>query len=430
MNFLIELYKLISIRNTFLTNVSILILGTTIAQLFTVITSPILSRLYSPEQFGGLGFIISIVSVFTVIANLRLELAIALPKFVKTSQTVFIVVFFINSTFAMVLGGLLYFTKGHFSLIFNFELELKYVFAIIALVFLNSNFNAFTYFNVWAKEFKTNSVSTVIRSIFTNTFQVILGILSPSILGLLIGQVLGRALANYYFISKGLGTKFFANISLSKRKTSYVLKKYKSFPLFSTPQAFINSLSLNSPILILGYFFSPSIIGFYWFSERLLKTPINFISSSVRQVFLQKASNDINNKTPVFAYYKKITLSLFSLGIVPIIILSIYGAPIFAFLFGEEWATAGVYSAWIGIGWFGILLNSPSVVLIQIYDFQRFYLFYESLLSIFKVLALIVGGLANNPLISISYYSLVTVIFNVFLVITVGLKIKLLEKHA
>jgi O-antigen/teichoic acid export membrane protein len=408
--------------------VSILFVGTTVAQALTVAASPFLSRLYTPEQFGGLGFIVSIISIFTVIANLRFELVIALPKFIRISQTILLLVFFINSIFVLVLGGLLYFTKDYFSLIFNFELELKYIFAIIALVFLNSNFNAITYFNAWAKEFKTNSLSNVIRSLFTNIFQVMFGVLSPSIFGLLFGQILGRVFAIYYFISKGLRAKLFTSISISKRKTSYVLKKYKSFPLLSTPQAFINSLSLNSPIFILGYFFSAPIVGFYWFSERLLKIPINFLSSSVRQVFLQKASNDFNNKLPVFAQYKNVTFFLFLLGVVPVIILFIYGAPMFAFIFGEEWATAGSYSAWIGIAWFGILLNSPSVVLIQIYDFQRFYLFYESLLSIFKVIALIIGGLVNNPLISISYYSLVTVIFNVLLIIIVGTKVKALEK--
>jgi len=349
-------------RNVFLTNVSVLFLGAVIAQILTLIAAPILSRLYTPEHFGELGIIISFVSVFSVIANLRLELAIVLPKFKKVSQVVFFTALLIGFFFSLILGSLLCFSKSQVSLIFNFDLESKYIIAISILVLLNSNFNLFTYYNVRSKEFKTNSFSSIIRSLFTNIFQVSFGLLSPSVFSLLLGQILGRLITINYFVSKALKTRLFNKISLSKRKIAYVLKKYKSFPLYSAPQGFLNSLSINSPILVLGFFFSANIVGFYWFSERLLKTPINFISSSIRQVFLQKASNIINNKTHVFAYYKKITLSLFLLGIVPIVILFIYGAPMFGFIFGEEWATAGVYSAWIGIGWFGILLNSPSVV--------------------------------------------------------------------
>lgn len=422
-----DIFRRFFIKNTFFTNVSILLLGTAIAQLFTIITAPLLSRLYSPEYFGGLAFIISMVSIFTVVANLRLELAIVLPKYLKTSQIIFIISFLINSSFAIIIGVLLYFTKDRFSLAFNFDLEFKYIVALIALVFFNSNFNAFTYFNIRIKEFKNNSVSTVIRSLFTNIFQVVFGILSPSIMGLLIGQIIGRFMAICFFIFKGLRTKLFTNISISKKKTLYVLKRYKSFPLFSAPQALINSLSTNIPVFILSFFFSPYIVGLYWFTERLLKMPTTFLGSSIRQVFFQKVSHDVNNNKSVFSNYKKISLYLLVLGLVPVVLLFVYGTQLFEFVFGNEWGEAGLYAPWLAIAWFSALSIFPAVVLIQIYDFQKFYLFYELLLALFKVCALLIGAFLKLPILAIALYSIIILLFNLFLVTNIAMKIRFLK---
>ena len=54
--------------------------GTTVAQFFNFIFSPIQTRLFSPEVFGELSIFTSITSIVAVIVCLRFELAIVLPK--------------------------------------------------------------------------------------------------------------------------------------------------------------------------------------------------------------------------------------------------------------------------------------------------------------------------------------------------------------
>jgi len=57
-----------------------LVTGTTIAQIITIVASPILTRLYGPEAFGFFALFTSITSIIGVIACIRYELAIMLPK--------------------------------------------------------------------------------------------------------------------------------------------------------------------------------------------------------------------------------------------------------------------------------------------------------------------------------------------------------------
>ena len=67
-------------RSGFSKSLITLLTGTTLAQGITLLISPLLSRLYTPHDFGVFGTFLSIVSAIALIASLRYEIAIVLPK--------------------------------------------------------------------------------------------------------------------------------------------------------------------------------------------------------------------------------------------------------------------------------------------------------------------------------------------------------------
>lgn len=67
----------------FLANTLILLSGTTIAQMLPFIFSPIISRLFTAEDFSVYGVFISIYSIFGVLLALRYDMSIMMPKKTK-----------------------------------------------------------------------------------------------------------------------------------------------------------------------------------------------------------------------------------------------------------------------------------------------------------------------------------------------------------
>lgn len=67
-------------NSPFASDILKLVSGTAFAQIITILASPILTQLYSPEAFGFLAIFISITSIVGVIACMCYELAIMLPK--------------------------------------------------------------------------------------------------------------------------------------------------------------------------------------------------------------------------------------------------------------------------------------------------------------------------------------------------------------
>ena len=67
-------------KSEFSRNVVTLMTGTTIAQAIPIAISPILTRIYTPEDFGVFAVYLSILTIVAVVATGKYELAIMLPE--------------------------------------------------------------------------------------------------------------------------------------------------------------------------------------------------------------------------------------------------------------------------------------------------------------------------------------------------------------
>ena len=67
-------------QSAYARNVLTLMTGTSLAQAIPVAISPILTRLYSPEEFGLFALYMAVAMIVSVLVTGRYELAILLPR--------------------------------------------------------------------------------------------------------------------------------------------------------------------------------------------------------------------------------------------------------------------------------------------------------------------------------------------------------------
>lgn len=87
----------------FAQNVSVLASGSIVAQVISVLISPVLSRIYSPEDYGLLAVFLSVLNMFAVVLCFRYELAIVLPKDESDAINLVKLCLMISSGFALIL---------------------------------------------------------------------------------------------------------------------------------------------------------------------------------------------------------------------------------------------------------------------------------------------------------------------------------------
>jgi O-antigen/teichoic acid export membrane protein len=182
-------------KSEFSRNVLTLMTGTTIAQAIPIAISPILTRIYTPEDFGVFALYIAITVIVSVIATGRYELAITLPK--KDEDAVNIVALSIIITFFVsVLSFLVvFFLNAKIThLLKNQEIS-SWLYLVPLTVFFTGIYQSFNYWSNRKKQYKRLSISRVAQSGVTGTSNLTMGFLGFGSSGLILGGLIGQLLA-------------------------------------------------------------------------------------------------------------------------------------------------------------------------------------------------------------------------------------------
>jgi len=405
-------------KSNFFRNVLVIMFGTVVAQVITVVASPILTRLFSPSAFGVFGVYMSLVAIITAFVTLRYDQALMLPKK--------------NEEAASLLWASLLATAGISSLFLILCLLFsRQIIVILNLPELKGRLLLFpisvfllgvcTTFNSWCtrqKQFKRSSISQIVRSVVASGVQVSTGFTKTGPVGLIGGALLGDFLSSLFlwFQVKRNDLKIIKE-AFRWHNIKRLAIQYSNFPLYSSTQNLLNAISQNIPVLLLAKFFGPIVVGYYALGVRVLQIPMDLILTSLRQVLFQRVSEVYNAEGDTYTLFKRTTLGLLILTIIPALVIIVYAPFLFSFILGKNWVTAGEYARWLVL-WLAVgFVNPPAILFAQVYKKQKFLFFQDLTLLIFRFVVLVIGGLYCSSLVTVIMYSIVGVIFNLFVIL-------------
>jgi O-antigen/teichoic acid export membrane protein len=327
------------LKSKFSRDILTLVTGTSIANVIPIIIMPVLTRLWSPNDFGVFAIYMALVGILGTLSAGRLDLALILPKKDKIAKSILIIGLTLSFIFFLLLY-LLIFIIDQISTISEFSFRNWYYWIPIGVI----SYAIYSMLISWCnrkKNYKLMTLSRIIQSTSISFVQVFTGLTIKLNFGLLISDLIGRVLT-IIFIIKHTGL---FKIKIAK-KTNYIklLKRYKKFPLVEAPASFINILSHQLPIIILPLIFSPVIGGLYFLTVRVLTIPTSLLGLAMLEVFKNRAQEDfrrIGSCRPIFI---KMGLVLFFIGLVPALFFFFFAPTFFVYVFGAQWREAGEYA--------------------------------------------------------------------------------------
>ena len=365
--------------------------GTTIAQAIPIAISPILTRIYTPEDFGVFALFIAIASIFGSIANGRYELAIMLPKKDEDAINIFALGFIITSMVSiLLLASVILFNDYFTSLLENDDIGIWLYFIPLA-VFFTGIFNILNYFNNRKKNYADLRNATIIKSIVLAVVQLSIGFIKQGASGLINGQILSHFFANTRLLKNIIKDKILIS-KISKVKIIALAKKYKNFPKFSMWAGLANTLSTQLTNILITLFYSIGTLGFYSLVQRVLAMPSTLIGGSIGQVFFQEASKEKQQTGTATRSFNSTLKKLLLLGIVPFGMLYFTVEELFAFIFGEEWRIAGIYAQIMMPLFYIRFFVSPLTTMNIIFPKNHIGLYWQIGLLILHVIILLISS--------------------------------------
>lgn len=378
-------------KSNYAKNVITLITGTSLAQAIPIAITPILTRLYTPADFGIFALFSAICAILTVIVTGRYELAIVVPEDdLEALNLVYLSIglSFVISFFLFIL--ILIFGEDIAILLKNSELK-SLLYLIPLSTFLLGSFQSFSYWFNRNSKYRIIASSRVLQSSIVSSTQFINGFYKLNQIGLVFGQIFGQLISFIYLSSIfRLSTKSYKGSILNKNILT-VARKYKRFPQFLILAHVFNTSSSQTPAILLNTFFSSVASGYFMLTERVLQAPISLVASAIGDVFRQEASYQYARTKECKKIYITTLKKLLLLSFIPFLVLFIFAEDVFIFAFGVEWAIAGEYARILTPMFFMRFIVSPLSVMFMIAEAQRLDLIWQIMLFVLVIFSFLVG---------------------------------------
>jgi len=389
------MFKKILLKSQFKKNLFVLMSGMAIAQSIPILFSPILTRFFSPDEFGYFATFLAVSSFFTVVMSGKYELAIILPK--RDEEAINLLSLSAILAFATTVASsvlLIFFAKPFTKLFGVTEIE-SIVWLVPLVSFLGTIYLLFNEWSIRKNDFMILSRNKISNTSSISGFSLLFGFSKISfglIFGQLLGQLTAAMLSIYRVMKEDKGLFKFVSI----RKMRFFSIRYINFGKFIIPGQLINTLAGQLPIFFISSQFGVTEVGFYALTDRVLGVPLSFLGNSFRDVFKQKASSDYRIKGNCLSIYKKTTFTLIGLSIIPFILLFVFAPELFSAVFGEKWLPSGEFTRPLCLMYMLSFVSMPTSWIFVIAEKQKLDLLWQSIFLLFTVISLAIGYLLNN----------------------------------
>lgn len=334
------------LNNNFSKGVALIAGGTAGAQLLNILFSPIITRLYTPEEYGISTVYFSILGMLMIIGSLRYEWGIPIADNDTKAINLLVLSVLILITFVIIIVILLTYWADFFLSFFSDNtIILNYKYYIPFGIFIVGIYNILMQWALRNKDYKSISKTKLSQSIVQNITKIGMGITSFGTTGLIIGGILGQSAGILTLSTPLINERKSVVKKISKNEIKDCIKRYIRFPIFSAPSQLLNTAGIQLPVLFLASMYGNGVSGHYALAHSMVSLPMVLIGGAVADVFYGEAATlGRSNPKRLKALSRKIFRKLFFIGLLPLLILILFGPVLFLVIFGENWYEAGVYS--------------------------------------------------------------------------------------
>ncbi len=342
-------------KNTFVKSVLTLSAGVVVSQAVALCTTPVISRIYTPEVLGDFSLITSNATIIGVIVCLGLISAIMIPKDNDEAKGLCrLLTFLIIGLTTILLCVALAFSPV--LQLFTVSLDYRLACCILWLYVILTNISSVCYSYVNRQGlYRVLFWNPTIGTVSNAAISIILGLLGCGLWGYICGNLLALILNILHML-------FHVNPFKGKIAADYrhrtLIKKYKEFPLILFPSNLVGTFAQQMPVQLIGRFWGSTVLGSYSMCMTILGLPSKFLAGPVNRVFYKEATERYNNGENIGVFTLKILKANIKIAIIPIALLIVLGGPIFSFILGSDWEMAGTFASVMGIYQVMVFCNS------------------------------------------------------------------------
>lgn len=390
-------------------DIATLTVGTTLAQGITIAVTPLLTRLYTPSDFGLLAVFLAVASVGATLITLRYETSILVPKENAASANLVLLSLILGIGLSLVLAML--------GALLPMELQEKMGLGAlgnwISIAFLTAaTTSVLAIMQGWMnrqKKYRHMAWLRVGQSATLASLAVFFGLLHINN-GLLIAQIC----ASGCFCLAALWIGRSAAYLWKKQQLQATALAHKNAPKYLLPTALLDVVTLQMPVLLIAAWFGSDDAGQFSMAWRLLMMPMALIGGAVGQVFMQRFSKVLGKPDLEKKIIKQCWVFLFAIGLIPFALILMGGDSIFLMILGEKWQNSGAIAMMLAPMALAMFVSSPTSGAYILLGLQRYSFLFGVSVFIYRPLCIYYGMQTGDLSMGIKLW-VVLEIFQIFI---------------
>ncbi len=402
----------------FARNLITLLGGTAAGQIIAMLASPVLTRLYGASDFAVASAFVGISTILAIVATLRFDLALLLPKSDEEAGGVLqLAALSILVVTGLVTVGLWLsgpFLIAHVPTFTAVSPVLRWVPIMVLAV------SCFQLCNAWAnraRAYRPMAIAGVANQGGNVGLAMGLGGLHVHGPGMVIGRLFGQVMGALWLLVSLRPT--FPKAFATRDAMKAAAWRFRQFPLFNVPYSLLGAFSQEFLVFALLAYHQAATAGAFALVRTVLLMPSRYLSQSLGLVFFREAAQLFG--TPALETLTLKLMRRLSVAVIPLTVFSAFWSEeIFVLVFGPQWREAGRMAAIYAPVGFLFLFTSWPERLYEVSERQHISLSIEVFGNVLKVAAAVAPLQAGwGPLAAIIGYAIADAAYH--LVYLVGL---------
>jgi O-antigen/teichoic acid export membrane protein len=371
------------------------VIGSVLPQAAYLLTLPVLSRLYSPADYGHFAVVASLSAIAVALASLRYESAVMLPR--QDSEAWQIVKLCLMLS-VLVIGGLAV-LGGLAALTARVDGDTAALLPwVTGFALTQAAGQLLAQFMVRMKRFLWLAVGRLGQAgiVFAVAWQMHGNSWAGLVQGGVAGAACFTAAAAWACHRQGY------RLSFDFSGFAALLRKYSYFPRKSLLAVMLNVSSYQLVFILVPLVYGAAFAGLFAQVSKVFFAPLAVVSGALAQVFYAHAAQ-LTTGSALRQYLKRFHFVLGGAFLLPVMITAAWGETLIGWFLGDAWRGAGMLCLWLApFFWFNLVFSASSPV-VHLYQkgFFEFFLNLSLLVASLAPLALAFAGLGPESYIAV-----------------------------
>jgi O-antigen/teichoic acid export membrane protein len=378
-----------------------------VGQAILLLSSPLLTRLYTPDQFGLLAVYSGTITILSVFATLGYDSVIPLPRRDDIAASALALSLLCVAVVSTLCAVGLEFGGAYIARVFDTPELIDVAWLIPLGVAGIGSLTAITQWNVRRQRFRIVARVKVIQAASQTGIQILSAGTPIATFGLILGSLIGQ--------TAGLGSSirrcYEIDASLihhvTWKRVGFLARYYWKFPTLSIWGSMAYSANNHAPAIIMFWMFGLSTSGFYMLAQRIGMMPVLLLSTAMNQAIYRTLATSKKKPQQVGQAVVEPIRMMMSIVIAPAILAATIVPYAMGVVFGSTWEEAGYYLRWMA-PWpaitliFGVMSPVPSVM-----GLQKMAVFFQVSSLTAGLGAMVLFGDLWGPVAAIAAFSIV-----------------------